>query len=303
MRAPPGQRGCGGDCAVAGEVARIAGLEWRAMRCGSRRAQRDSNGCGRSSHTMQRSPAIAIAATASHAEPPMGRLTTHVLDTAQRPPGRRHRASRCYRNLGERYALVTRRASPMPTAAATRRCSKARRSPPGRYRLVFAAGEYFAAQRRRAARSAVRRRGGARLRRRRRGRALSRAAARVAVELLHLPRATLSRWKPTPATGCSSLIRWVHLITGIAWIGASFYFVFLDNSLLPPKRQGGRRRGRRRRAVGDPRRRLLSRAEVPRGAGDAARAAALVQVGGVLDVDVRLRAVRRHVLRARRAST
>ncbi|MEO8508773.1 MAG: urate hydroxylase PuuD, partial [Betaproteobacteria bacterium] len=33
------------------------------------------------------------------------------------------------------------------------------------------------------------------------------------------------------------LIRWVHLITGVAWIGASFYFVFLDNSLLPPKRQ------------------------------------------------------------------
>jgi len=33
------------------------------------------------------------------------------------------------------------------------------------------------------------------------------------------------------------LIRWVHLITGIAWIGASFYFVFLDNSLLPPKRK------------------------------------------------------------------
>ena len=32
------------------------------------------------------------------------------------------------------------------------------------------------------------------------------------------------------------LIRWVHLITGIAWIGASFYFVWLDNSLLPPKR-------------------------------------------------------------------
>src|SRR4029077_9978140 len=28
------------------------------------------------------------------------------------------------------------------------------------------------------------------------------------------------------------LIRWVHLITGIAWIGASFYFIWLDNSLL-----------------------------------------------------------------------
>jgi uncharacterized membrane protein len=33
------------------------------------------------------------------------------------------------------------------------------------------------------------------------------------------------------------LLRWVHLITGIAWIGASFYFVFLDNSLLPPARK------------------------------------------------------------------
>ena len=33
------------------------------------------------------------------------------------------------------------------------------------------------------------------------------------------------------------VIRWVHLITGIAWIGASFYFVFLDNSLTPPVRK------------------------------------------------------------------
>ena len=33
------------------------------------------------------------------------------------------------------------------------------------------------------------------------------------------------------------LVRWVHLITGIAWIGASFYFVWLDNSLTPPARK------------------------------------------------------------------
>ena len=33
------------------------------------------------------------------------------------------------------------------------------------------------------------------------------------------------------------LIRWFHLITGIAWIGSSFYFVWLDNSLLAPKAQ------------------------------------------------------------------
>jgi uncharacterized membrane protein len=32
----------------------------------------------------------------------------------------------------------------------------------------------------------------------------------------------------------SLLGRWVHLITGIAWIGASFYFVWLDNHLTPP---------------------------------------------------------------------
>jgi uncharacterized membrane protein len=31
------------------------------------------------------------------------------------------------------------------------------------------------------------------------------------------------------------LLRWAHIITGIAWIGASFYFVSLDNSLTPPK--------------------------------------------------------------------
>ena len=32
----------------------------------------------------------------------------------------------------------------------------------------------------------------------------------------------------------SLLGRWLHLVTGIAWIGASFYFVWLDNHLLPP---------------------------------------------------------------------
>ena len=30
------------------------------------------------------------------------------------------------------------------------------------------------------------------------------------------------------------IFRWLHLITGIAWIGASFYFVWLDNSLENP---------------------------------------------------------------------
>ncbi len=30
------------------------------------------------------------------------------------------------------------------------------------------------------------------------------------------------------------LLRWVHVITAIAWIGSSFYFVFLDNNLQRP---------------------------------------------------------------------
>ena len=31
------------------------------------------------------------------------------------------------------------------------------------------------------------------------------------------------------------LLRWVHVITGIAWIGSSFYFVSLDATLRPPQ--------------------------------------------------------------------
>ena len=30
------------------------------------------------------------------------------------------------------------------------------------------------------------------------------------------------------------LVRWLHVIVAVAWIGSSFYFVFLDNNLLPP---------------------------------------------------------------------
>ena len=30
------------------------------------------------------------------------------------------------------------------------------------------------------------------------------------------------------------LVRWLHVIAGIAWIGSSFYFIWLDNSLDAP---------------------------------------------------------------------
>ena len=74
----------------------------------------------------------------------MGRLTTHVLDTAQGRPGAAMRV-RLYRKRGADYAAL-KDVRPTPTAAATRRCSRRRRSPPGLYRLVFSAGAYFAAQ-------------------------------------------------------------------------------------------------------------------------------------------------------------
>jgi uncharacterized membrane protein len=37
--------------------------------------------------------------------------------------------------------------------------------------------------------------------------------------------------------------RWAHLIAGISWIGASFYFVWLDDSLTPPEKADDVRRG------------------------------------------------------------
>ncbi len=39
------------------------------------------------------------------------------------------------------------------------------------------------------------------------------------------------------------LIRWLHLITGVAWIGASFYFVMLDSSLRKPVKFADSERG------------------------------------------------------------
>ena len=96
------------------------------------------------------------------------------------------------------------------------------------------------------------------------------------------------------------LLRMLHVIAGIAWIGASFYFVRLDLALRPPKRQRGRRGGRRGRVLGRPRRRPLPLAEVPPRPARDARAAALVQVGGVHDLALRLRADGRPLLLRRR---
>jgi uncharacterized membrane protein len=39
------------------------------------------------------------------------------------------------------------------------------------------------------------------------------------------------------------LVRWLHFIAGVAWIGASFYFVMLDSSLSAPAREQDKERG------------------------------------------------------------
>ncbi|MGP1630467.1 MAG: urate hydroxylase PuuD [Giesbergeria sp.] len=39
------------------------------------------------------------------------------------------------------------------------------------------------------------------------------------------------------------LLRWAHVITAIAWIGSSFYFVFLDSSLTAPEDDEQKRQG------------------------------------------------------------
>ncbi|MBE0550698.1 MAG: urate hydroxylase PuuD [Rubrivivax sp.] len=41
----------------------------------------------------------------------------------------------------------------------------------------------------------------------------------------------------------SLLLRWAHVVVAIAWIGSSFYFVFLDSSLTPPQDPELRARG------------------------------------------------------------
>ena len=39
------------------------------------------------------------------------------------------------------------------------------------------------------------------------------------------------------------LLRWLHIIAGVAWIGASFYFVMLDSSLRRPQQETDEARG------------------------------------------------------------
>src|SRR3954464_14202774 len=55
--------------------------------------------------------------------------------------------------------------------------------------------------------------------------------------------ATLLTLDPYATDWLNLLGRWLHVIAAIAWIGASFYFIALDNHLRPPKEEEDAERG------------------------------------------------------------
>jgi len=72
----------------------------------------------------------------------------------------------------------------------------------------------------------------------------------------------------------SFAVRWLHVITAMAWIGSSFYFIALDLGLKPQYR-----RVRRWRRVAGSWRGILSHPEISRRPRGDARASDLVQMG------------------------
>ncbi len=103
----------------------------------------------------------------------------------------------------------------------------------GRYRLVFDVAAYFRARGVALPDPPFLDRVTDRVRRRRRDRELPRAAARVAVVVRHLS-GQLMPTSPYLLDWGSLLLRWLHVVTAIAWIGTSFYFVLTDDRLYKP---------------------------------------------------------------------
>ena len=50
-----------------------------------------------------------------------------------------------------------------------------------------------------------------------------------------MPEGALTALDPYVQDWLDLLLRWLHVIAAMAWIGTSFYFVLLDSSLRPPK--------------------------------------------------------------------
>src|SRR3546814_10668618 len=114
----------------------------------------------------------------------------------------------------------------------------------------------FRRPRRAARRAALRRPDHAAVRRGAPRRKLSRASAGHALDLVHVSRQLTPFSFPLPAPRIKRLsmeafvleygnllLRWLHVIAAIAWIGESVYFVMLDNSLHPPRGAERKKRG------------------------------------------------------------
>ena len=117
----------------------------------------------------------------------MGRLTTHVLDTAAGIPAQGMRVE-LHRLDCRRSRACWHRSRPTPTDAVRRRCSKATRCAAGRYTLTFHVADYFRVRGTTLPDPAFPRRGRDPFRHRRSAAALPRTAAGIAVELFHLSR-------------------------------------------------------------------------------------------------------------------
>ena len=82
-------------------------------------------------------------------------------------------------------------------------------------------------------------------------------------------------------------LRWFHLVVAIGWIGTSFYFMWLDSAIRPPARPREGVEGEVWMVHSGGFYQVEMRRSRP---GEAAPAAALVQVGGGAHLDERDRA-------------
>ena len=207
MRAPPGQCGCGGL------VRTPRGRADNRARTGVHRVSFETIQCGRRCTTAP--PQVPWDAYHARARHPR-----------RRPPrrGDKHHAVPGPWASGTRWSGYM---SPIMMGAATRRSWKATPSARGRYRLASSRRRILRRAGCAAARSAVRRRSRARFRRGGRHRRIT--TCRCSCRL-----GAIRRIAAADRRVCAGLGPADHSLGaphhGIAWIGASFYFVFLKRS-------------------------------------------------------------------------
>src|ERR1700687_3594762 len=100
-------------------------------------------------------------------------------------------------------------------------------------------------------------------------------------------------WGSIVTEWATLILRWLHVVAAIGWIGSSFYFIHLDLSLQPRRDLPEGVDGEAWQVHGGGFSRLM---EYLGGAGKDARRIDLVQMGGLHDLAVRVRPHGRRVL-------